>query len=93
MVAGPGEILAIRHTIQEDENGDPVLEQYQLEDGGNVIDDNGSWLIDIPMNLDYITTNEFGERVISVDPTIGIPTKSKYRFKLNGKMRRGYKVK
>ena len=82
MVAGPGEILAIRQTIQEDENGDPVLEQYQLEDGGNVIDDNGAWLIDLPMNLDYITTNEFGERVISVDPTIGIPTKSKYRFKV-----------
>ena len=82
MVAGPGEILAIRQTIQEDENGDPVLEQYQLEDGGNVIDDNGAWLIDLPMNLDYVTTNEFGERVISVDPTVGIPTKSKYRFKV-----------
>ena len=60
MVAGPGEILAIRQTIQEDDNGDPVLEQYQLEDGGNVIDDNGAWLIDLPMNLDYVTTNEFG---------------------------------
>ena len=82
MVAGPGEILAIRHTIQEDINGDPVLEQYQLEDGGNVIDDNGAWLVDLPMNLDYITTNEFGERVVSVDPTIGVPTKSKYRFKV-----------
>ena len=82
MVAGTGEILAIRQTIQEDENGDPVLEQYQLEDGGNVIDDNGAWLIDLPMNLDYVTTNEFGERVISVDPTVGIPTKSKYRFKV-----------
>lgn len=81
-VAGPGEILAIRHTIQEDENGDPVLEQYQLEDGGNVIDDNGTWLIDIPMNLEYMTTNEFGERVISIDPTIGVATKSKYRFKI-----------
>ena len=82
MVAGPGEILAIRHTIEEDVNGDPVLEQFQLEDGGNVIDDNGAWLIDLPMNLDYITTNEFGERVISADPTIGVPTKSKYRFKV-----------
>jgi hypothetical protein len=82
MVAGPGEILAIRQTIQEDENGDPVLEQYQLEDGGNVIDDNGAWLIDLPMNLDYVTTNEFGERVISADPTVGVPTKSKYRFKV-----------
>jgi len=81
-VAGPGEIIAIRQTIQEDENGDPVLEQYQLEDGGNVIDDNGAWLIDLPMNMNYVTTNEFGERVTSPDPSIGIPTQSKYRFKV-----------
>lgn len=81
-VAGPGEIIAIRQTIQEDENGDPVLEQYQLEDGGNVIDDNGAWLIDLPMNMNFVTTNEFGERVTSPDPSIGIPTQSKYRFKV-----------
>ena len=81
-VAGPGTILAIRQTIFEDENGDPVLEQYNLEDGGNVIDENGVWLIDLPMNMQYVTTNEFGERVVSYDPTIGIPTRSKYRFKV-----------
>jgi len=81
-VAGPGEILAIRQTIQEDENGDPVLEQYQLEDGGNVINDNGAWLIDLPMNMNYVTTNEFGERVTSPDPSVGIPTQAKYRFKI-----------
>jgi hypothetical protein len=34
------------------------------------------------MNLDYYITNEFGEKVLSYDPTIGIPTKSKYRFKI-----------
>lgn len=81
-VAGPGQILAIRQTISEDENGDPVLEQYRLEDGGNVIDDNGAWLVDLPMNLNYITTNEFGERVTSADPTVGVPTEGKYRFKV-----------
>jgi hypothetical protein len=42
----------------------------------------GTWLTELPMNLDYYITNEFGERVISYDPTIGIPTKSKYRFKI-----------
>ena len=81
-VVAPGEILAIRQTIQEDENGDPVLEQYRLEDGGNVIDDNGAWLIDLPMNMNFVTTNEFGERVTSVDPKVGVPTESKYRFKI-----------
>jgi hypothetical protein len=34
------------------------------------------------MNLDYVVTNEFGERVLSNDTTLGIPTKGKYRFKI-----------
>jgi hypothetical protein len=79
---GPGEILAIRQTINVDSNGRPVLEQYQLEDGGKCIDENGTWLIDVPMNLDFVYTNEYGERVISNDPKIGVPTKGKYRFKV-----------
>jgi hypothetical protein len=82
LIAGPGEILALRQTIQQDAQGRPILEQYELDGGGQVIDDNGTWLIDLPMNLDYITTNEFGERVISNDPEVGIPTRGKYRFKI-----------
>jgi hypothetical protein len=34
------------------------------------------------MNLDYFITNEFGEKVLSNDPTVGIPTRAKYRFKV-----------
>lgn len=79
---GPGEILAIRQTILQDENGRPVLEQVDLEQGGQVIDENGAWMIDLPMNLDYVITNEFGEQVLSDDPKKGIPTKAKYRFKV-----------
>ena len=82
LVAGPGEILAIRQTIAQDINGQPVLETVSLEGGGQVIDDNGTWLVDVPMNLDYVITNEFGERVLSNDPKKGIPTKGKYRFKV-----------
>ena len=82
MIAGPGQILAIRQTIQQDVEGNPILEQYLLEQSGNVIDGSGAWLVELPMNLDYFTTNEFGEKVISNDPTIGIPTKGKYRFKV-----------
>lgn len=82
LTAGPGQILAIRQTIQQDSDGNPVLEQYQLEQSGNIIDGNGTWMTELPMNLDYIITNEFGERVLSNDPSIGIPTKSKYRFKV-----------
>ena len=82
LTTGPGEILAIRQTIQQDSNGRPILENFSLEGGGKVIDENGTWLIDVPMNLDYYITNEFGEQVLSNDPEKGIPTRGKYRFKV-----------
>jgi len=82
MVAGPGRILAIRQTINVNASGEPILEQYQLEQGGKVIDENGAFVVDVPMNLDYVTTNEFGELIFSDNPNIGIPTKGKYRFKV-----------
>ena len=82
LTTGPGQIIAIRQTINQDTNGLPILERYQLEQSGNIIDGDGVWLTELPMNLDYLITNEFGEKVISNDPTIGIPTKGKYRFKI-----------
>ena len=82
LTTGPGEILAIRQTIRQDINGRPILENFSLEGGGKVIDENGTWLVDVPMNLDYYVTNEFGEQVLSNDPEKGIPTKGKYRFKV-----------
>jgi len=82
LVTGPAKILAIRQTIENDSNGLPVLEQHQLPEGGNVVDDNGTWLVELPMNLDFVSTNEFGEQVLSNDPTVGIPTKAKYRFRV-----------
>jgi hypothetical protein len=82
LIAGPGQILAIRQTINTDDNGYPVLEQYRLEQDGKIIDGEGTWLVNLPMNLDYVTTNEFGEQVLSNDPKVGIPTTSKYRFKI-----------
>lgn len=81
--SGPGQIFAIRQTIFQDSDGNPTIEQYQLENSGNIIDQDGTWLTELPMNLDYVVTNEFGERIISADPNIGIPTKAKYRFKIN----------
>ena len=80
--SGPGQILALRQTIRQDVDGNPILEQYQVEQSGNIIDEDGTWLAELPMNLDYVTTNEFGEQVISYDPQVGVPTKSKYRFKI-----------
>ena len=82
LTTGPGEILAIRQTISLDSFGLPILETYELGEGGKVIDDNGTWLVDLPMNLDFVYTNEFGERTFSNDPKKGVPTKAKYRFKV-----------
>lgn len=98
LTTNSGEILAIRQTIFNDDQGRPILEEFSLEQGGEVIDENGTWLIDVPMNLDFVTTNEFGEQVLSNDPKIGIPTKGKYRFKvkwgqsptLSDPVKRGY---
>ena len=81
IVTGPGEIKAIRHTINSDSNGLPILEVYNIEEEGKVIDGDGTFLFNVPMNLDYIYTNEFGEQVLSDDPSKGIPTKGRYRFK------------
>ena len=83
LTTGPGNIKSLRQTIGVDENGDPVLEEYKFENNGYVIDDEGTWLTEVPMNLDYVITNEFGEQIISNDPSIGIPTKGKYRFKVS----------
>ncbi len=98
LVTGPGQILSIRQTIFNDNQGRPILENFELENGGQAIDEDGTWVIDVPMNMDYVITNEFGERVLSDDPKKGIPTTAKYRFKvkwnqspsLSENIKRGY---
>lgn len=81
LTSGPGQILSIRQTIYPDKINLPILEEYKFEQDGKIIDGDGSFLANVPMNLDYIITNEFGEQIISNDPAKGIPTKGKYRFK------------
>jgi hypothetical protein len=81
-IPGPGQILAVRQTINQDAEGRPILEEYRLENSGNVIDGDGTWVVEVPMNLDYVTTSEDGTRIFSRDPSVGIPTKGKYRFKI-----------
>ena len=89
LVAGPGQILAIRQTIFPDQNNLPILEEYQFEQNGKVIDGDGSFLVNVPMNIDYVITNEFGQQVISNDPKKGIPTKGRYRFKFKWENEQG----
>jgi hypothetical protein len=82
MTTGPGQIIALRQTIFNDDTGRPILEQATLDNDGKVIDDNGVWVLEVPMNLDYVYTDENGKRKISNDPKLGVPTRGKYRFKI-----------
>lgn len=82
LITNEGEIIAIRQTIFQDSDGLPILEAASFDQGGKVIDEDGTWLLEVPMNLNYVTTNEFGEQVLSQDPSVGVPTSGKYRFKI-----------
>lgn len=74
-VTGEGSIEMIRKTL------DNQIERFDVE-GGRVIDNNGSWAYQIPMNLDYVVTDEFGNLVPSEDTTKGIPTRARVRFRV-----------
>ena len=70
-----GTIEMIRKTL------DGKIEKLDIE-GGRLMDENGSWAYQVPMNLDYYYTNEFGDLVLSEDPNKGIPTRANVRFKI-----------
>lgn len=72
---GSGSIEVIRKNI------DGEIEEYTVE-GGRVIDDDGTWAFQLPMNLDYMVTDEAGNMIPSADPNVGIPTKASVRFKI-----------
>ena len=74
-IAGEGSIEMIRKTI------DGGIERFDI-DGGRLIDENGSWSYQIPMNLDYMVTDELGNLIYSQDPNIGIPTRTSVRFRI-----------
>jgi hypothetical protein len=61
---------------------DNEIERFDIS-GGNVIDENGVWAYQIPMNLDRVITDEFGNIVPSGDDNIGIPTRSSVRFRIS----------
>lgn len=74
-ITGEGTINMIRKTV------DGTIEQFDV-DGGNLIDQDGTWAYQIPMNLDYMVTDEFGNMVLSENQSIGIPTRASVRFKI-----------
>lgn len=71
--------------------GDIEIIRYK-EDGGieevkdnvkNIIDGNGVWCYQIPMNLDRIGTDEYGNIVAIKDSGKGIPTRARVRFRIS----------
>ena len=76
MSEGEGTIEMIRKNVIGE------TEKFDLE-GGQLINDNGAWAYQVPMNLDYMVTDEFGELSPSDDPNKGIPTRSRMRFKIS----------
>jgi hypothetical protein len=57
------------------------LESFSIKDG-DLIDDDGTFAITLPMNVGRVITNEIGELVPSPDPNVGLPTKALYRMKM-----------
>ena len=55
------------------------LEKFTV-DGGELIDDDGTFAFPVPMNIGHVITDEFGVLIPSNDPSVGIATKGMYRF-------------
>jgi hypothetical protein len=78
IITGEGIIEMIR------KRPDGSIERYDVE-GGELIDENGTWAYQVPMNLDYITTDEFGNITPTDDPNKGLPTRARVRFRVGMK--------
>ena len=76
LIAGNGTIEMIRKTT------DGLVEEYQIQ-GNQLIDEDGVWCYQIPMNLDYIGTDEYGNLVPTDNPNKGIPTRTQVRFRIS----------
>jgi len=74
-----GEGKGTINIIRKNRLGD--TEKFNLE-GGQLINDDGVWAFQLPMNLDYKVTDEFGDLIPTDNPNIGIPTRTNVRFKI-----------
>lgn len=80
LITKTGTIEAIRFTPNKDENNRPILEVYGIQED---IPEDGSFVFPVPMNMDYVFTNEFGENEITNDTNKGVPTSACYRFRFS----------
>lgn len=76
LVTGNGTIEMIR------KKPDGTVEEFQIQ-GNQLINGNGIWCYQIPMNLDYMKTDEYGNMVPTDNPEEGIPTRARVRFRIS----------
>lgn len=76
LTTGRGTIEMIRKTLDGD------IESISIQ-GNELIDGNGTWCYQIPMNLDYMTTDEYGNLVATDNYEKGIPTRTRVRFRVS----------
>ena len=76
ITTGSGTIEMIRKTPEGN------VEEFQIM-GTQLIDGDGVWCYQIPMNLDYVMTDEYGNMVPTNNPDKGIPTRTKVRFRIS----------
>ena len=74
LVPSEGTIEMIRKTT------DDRVEEYMIK-GNKLIDADGVFCYQIPMNLDFVRTDEYGNIVPTDNPTKGIPTRARVRFR------------
>jgi hypothetical protein len=82
LVTGGATIEAIRFKNAMDTLNRPILEEFNLKED---VDEDGSFVMNLPMNMEYLYTNEFGESEITNDPNKGVPTSACYRFRITMK--------
>lgn len=61
---------------------DGGVEEFTIM-GNQLIDGNGTWCYQIPMNLDYVMTDEYGNIVPTNDSKKGLPTRAQVRFRFS----------
>ena len=76
LTTGEGTIEMIRKTPEGD------VESFTIM-GNQLIDGDGTWCYQIPMNLDYVRSDEYGNIVPTDDPNIGVPTRARVRFRVS----------
>lgn len=81
-IPSDGRITMIRKNLGGD------IEEFYVN-SSDLIDEHGTWAYQIPMNLDYMVTDEFGRLIPTEEPNKGIPTRSELRFKLESEITGG----